>query len=317
MPLTLSCCLRAACATPPTPRLQHAHSRNGTRILANKLQVPQNQELSKRRRTDAVIKYLRPLVAASPHPAPGPEPETLWAMAANLLFIPLESKQRQRDQQDDVRRGPPRPTPGSKAEPEGGDAAAAAAAGSTPASRAPSPAAAGGAAAAASPAAGDAAAGAAAAAAAAPAAGLASPTAQQQQQAGAAGLPPPGPNAARDKHATTIANQLRDRQHLFKLPDAIASNMYSWRCSIGRGGRARLECIDHVTQQSFNTLKAEMQAVHQHYQVGTGFGGKGVGAASARACAPPASTTTHHSPHHARYNTDGAVAADAHRTAAA
>jgi hypothetical protein len=220
------------------------------------MQLPPNQEYSKRRRIEPVLKFLRPLIANTPPHAPGPEPETLWAHAANLLFIPLESKQRQRDTQDDIRRGRPiapradgAAAAASKAEP-GGDGAAAAPGDAAAAGASPS-----GAAAQQQQGAGG-------------GIKLGSPTGQQGP--GAAGLPPPGPGgaaAAHSKHATTIANQLRDRQHLFRLPDAVAGNMYNWRCAIGRGGRARLECIDHVTMQSFSALKAEMQAVHQHYQV--------------------------------------------------
>jgi hypothetical protein len=61
---------------------------------------------------------------------------------------------------------------------------------------------------------------------------------------------------------------LHDREHLYKLPDSIASSIQNWRCFIGRGGRARLECIDHVTHETFTAVKAEAQAVAAHYQVG-------------------------------------------------
>lgn len=60
---------------------------------------------------------------------------------------------------------------------------------------------------------------------------------------------------------------LHDREHLYKLPDTIANSISNWRCFIGRGGRARLECIDHVTHESFTAVKAEAQAVAHHYQV--------------------------------------------------
>jgi hypothetical protein len=61
---------------------------------------------------------------------------------------------------------------------------------------------------------------------------------------------------------------LHERQHLYKLPDTIANGIQNWRCFIGRGGRARLECIDHVTHETFGTVKAEAQSVAAHYQVG-------------------------------------------------
>lgn len=61
---------------------------------------------------------------------------------------------------------------------------------------------------------------------------------------------------------------LHDRGHLYKLPDSIAGSIQNWRCFIGRGGRARLECIDHVTHETFTAVKAEAQAVAAHYQVG-------------------------------------------------
>jgi hypothetical protein len=61
---------------------------------------------------------------------------------------------------------------------------------------------------------------------------------------------------------------LHDREHLYKLPDGIANGIQNWRCFIGRGGRARLECIDHVTHETFTAVKAEAQAVAQHYAVG-------------------------------------------------
>jgi hypothetical protein len=60
---------------------------------------------------------------------------------------------------------------------------------------------------------------------------------------------------------------LNDRQHLYKLPDTVANSIQNWRCFIGRGGRARLECIDHVTHETFSVVKSEAQAVIQHYQV--------------------------------------------------
>lgn len=75
---------------------------------------------------------------------------------------------------------------------------------------------------------------------------------------------------------TAVMAALHDRQHLYKLPDGIANGIQNWRCFIGRGGRARLECIDHVTHETFTAVKAEAQAVAQHYQVGPHFKGGGM-----------------------------------------
>jgi hypothetical protein len=60
---------------------------------------------------------------------------------------------------------------------------------------------------------------------------------------------------------------------LCRLPDGLAGNITSWRCFIGRGGRARLERIDHVTHESLNAIKQEQSAVQQHYAVGCRSGG--------------------------------------------
>jgi hypothetical protein len=78
-------------------------------------------------------------------------------------------------------------------------------------------------------------------------------------------LPPPGPGSSSKMSAVMLA--LHERQHLYKLPDTIANGIQNWRCFIGRGGRARLECIDHVTHETFGTVKAEAQSVAAHYQV--------------------------------------------------
>lgn len=237
------------------------------------------------------------------------------------MQIPVESKGKQRDRMDDIRRGRPvqscRPAAADtgataaaaaaaggatvKTEPgtaSGGNAAAGAAAADGSA-RAAAPAAEGAKAAgrasdagAAAPSGGGAAAAEAAAAAdgkesspagaagGSSATGAADAASGKQPAAGAAadkqpeaaagapssGLPPAGPGTAHKMNAVMAA--LHDREHLYKLPDGIANGIQNWRCFIGRAGRARLECIDHVTHETFTAVKAEAQAVAQHYQVG-------------------------------------------------
>lgn len=293
--------------------------RGGLRILANKAQLQASMPPSKRPRRDGVLRYLRQHVAGMIPPPPGQEPECLWAMPTNLLQIPLESKGKQQDRMDDIRRGRPVLPPSAaaaaagagassaaaaaggvavKAEPGiGNDSSAATAAGSTAAGGNANAAAdgakatgrasdAGAAAAGGDAAANGAAAGAEGKAASSSAAAAGSSAAAgadasgKQQPAGTAaaagdkppagagaassGLPPAGPGSAHKMNAVMAA--LHDREHLYKLPDSIASSIQNWRCFIGRGGRARLECIDHVTHETFTAVKAEAQAVAAHYQ---------------------------------------------------
>lgn len=267
-------------------------------MLGNRT-VPAGVNPAKRIRLDLVLKCMRPVVAAMPNPPPAVEPEALWAAPANLLQIPLESKEKQRDRMDAFRRGKPaaftQPAGPTVAGQQQDDAAAAAApsksetgnSAAAPAaadasaqqskqqtvggkddSAAPQSTAADNNATAAAAAAGSSGAGTAAATADGAAAGqpVTPPT------AAAAALPPPGPSASSASgpsggRMSAVIAALNERQHLFKLPDGLAGSITNWRCFIGRGGRARLERVDHVTHESIGTLKQEHMAIQKHYQV--------------------------------------------------
>jgi hypothetical protein len=64
-----------------------------------------------------------------------------------------------------------------------------------------------------------------------------------------------------------VVASLNERAHLFKLPDGLCSDLGAWRCFVGRGGRARLERIDHVTHETVTNVKAEQLKVQNHYAV--------------------------------------------------
>jgi hypothetical protein len=64
-----------------------------------------------------------------------------------------------------------------------------------------------------------------------------------------------------------VVASLNERSHLFKLPDGLCSDLGAWRCFVGRGGRARLERIDHVTHETVTNVKAEQLKVQNHYVV--------------------------------------------------
>lgn len=67
-----------------------------------------------------------------------------------------------------------------------------------------------------------------------------------------------------------VVASLNERSHLFKLPDGLCSDLGAWRCFVGRGGRARLERIDHVTHETVTNMKMEQQKIQNHYQVRRG-----------------------------------------------
>ncbi|WIA18855.1 hypothetical protein OEZ85_003533 [Tetradesmus obliquus] len=206
--------------------------RGGMRVLANKATLPAGVPLSKKIRSETVMKCLRPMVATMIAPPPPVEPEALWSLPANLLQIPLESKEAARNRMDDIRRG----RPSGFAQPGAAGAAAdekAAAAGSG---------------------------------------GGAEKQKQGEQQPPAAaaaaagsGLPPAGPAAPGGRMNAVVAS-LNERSHLFKLPDGLCSDLGAWRCFVGRGGRARLERIDHVTHETVTNMKMEQQKIQNHYQ---------------------------------------------------
>lgn len=268
-------------------------SRAGARVLGSRT-IPQGVPPAKRSRHELELKCLRPLVPSLTAPPPAIDPEALWSAPANLLQIPLESKEKQRDRLDMFRRGKPAAfvtpvgpvTAGQQQQDGVGPAVAVANAASNQQLQQP---AVGGqsnsaamqqqpgnkpAAAAATPN------NPAAAAVKANPAVLATANAASAQLPNAAAgatanaLPPPGPSApgavgpgAVGGRMSLVVAALNERQHLFKLPDGLASSITSWRCFIGRGGRARLERVDHVTHESIAAMKQEHMAIQKHYQV--------------------------------------------------
>eukprot|EP00879_Flechtneria_rotunda_P016785 GHRR01017568.1.p1 GENE.GHRR01017568.1~~GHRR01017568.1.p1 ORF type:complete len:620 (+),score=238.42 GHRR01017568.1:338-2197(+) len=277
---------------------QNDQIRAGARILANKMTLPAGVPFSKKQRREGALQCIRPYVAQMQLPPPAPEPEALWVMPPNLLQIPLESKGAQRARLDTVRVGKVAATAASVTAARAGGSGGGAAATSTPPAGSGSVAAADGPAAAAVGTVGTAAqcnqagAGAAAADGTAEAGGSSKAAAQSQEQqtpaapaaggGGAAGggasqqpshssanLPPPGPSAGStvSGRMSAVMMALNERQHLYQLPAGLAGSLGSWRCFIGRGGRVRLERVDHVTHESLNAIKQEHQNTITYYHV--------------------------------------------------